>query len=195
MRLDVKKCCEYRDQEEFDNSNLSVKEKLNDFIEDHSDMCGCATLFTVMVLLGSALWGICHHINQSKKETLAKEALSIKVAAEIEPLFIQKLLPLVKNMNKKNASAGIQAAKQLVLMDKYDTPMVGLDLLAKKYLELYNGSENNVDFQDKVLLIRENMSFNYERKHNPSTPFPVQTHNKSKTFTQLIQQNSQEYTK
>lgn len=188
MDLDVKKCCECRDQEEFGSSNLTAKEKLSDFIEDHSDVCGCATLLTVIALVGGTFWGICHHINKSKKEIMAKETLSIKVAEDMEPLFIQKLLPLIKNMNKKNASAGMQVAKQLVLMDKYDTPVVGLDLLAQKYLKLYNKSKNNVDFRDNVLLIQENM-------RNKNTPLPVQSHNKDKTYTQFIQQNRHEHTK
>ena len=193
MRLDVKKCCACRDIEDVeDNKDMTPQEKLKDFFEDHSDMCGCLFSLTILGILVGSVYGINNYIQQKKCEEKIACQRAEKTAKEMEELFIQKLFSLSNKITKKNVVSAMKVAKYLVLMERSSADERGLDLLVKKYCDLHQKSKNNVVFQDLLLQRQETLANNHIAPRDNKQPTPVLIRETEQPYTQVILKEKQQ---
>ncbi len=175
--------------EEDKTDNRTPKEKINDFFEDF----GC--LFTLIVLAGISYtgWAIYNHISEQNKQEALKLAQAENEAKTLEPLFIKKVLELAPKMTRENASHTMNAAKYLVLIETNGNEK-SLDLLGKKYLEVFLNSKDKVSFQEKLLerldqiYQPEKPLFSNEKTDVPP-PFSVQIQKNENTYVRFALNN------
>lgn len=170
MDLHVKKCCDCLDEEE--NTKLTTQEKIKEYIEDHSDSLGCLLSFIILGGLVLGGWSIYNHSVEKQQQEEAQKIQAQHDIKLLEPLYIQKVLELSNKMTKENASYALQTAKYLVLMETNGNEM-SLDLLRKKYLDLYQKAGNNVSFQEILLQEREKALKNQDDTTKGLTPSAV----------------------
>lgn len=168
--------------EEDKTDNRTAKEKINDFFEDF----GC--LFTLIVLAGISYtgWAIYNHVSERSKQEALQLAQAENEAKTLEPLFIKKVLELTPKMTRENVPHAMNAAKHLVLMETNGNEK-SLDLLGKKYLEVFLNSKDKVSFQEKLL---ERLDQIYQ----PEKPlFSNEETNATPPFSVKIQRNENPY--
>lgn len=163
--------------------NRTAKEKINDFFEDF----GC--LFSLIVLAGISYtgWAIYNHVSEQNKQEALQLAQAEDEAKTLEPLFVQKLLELSPKITTQNAPHAMQAAKHLVLMDQ-KVNAAALDLLGKKYLELFQKSRDKVSFQEKLINKLDEIY-----QPNPQILSTDETNEATPPFSVKIQKNENPY--
>lgn len=170
MDLHEKKCYDCLDEEE--NTKLTTQEKIKEYIEDHSDSLGCLLSFAILGGLVLGGWSVYNHSVEKHQQEEAKKIQADHDIKLLEPLYIQKVLELSNKMTKRNAPYALQTAKYLVLMETAGNEM-SLDLLRKKYLDIYQKADNNVSFQEILLQEREKALKNQETTTKNTTPSAV----------------------
>lgn len=147
---DLKKKSSISSEQDDDFEQLTTKEKIKDFIEDHSDSLGCLIILFVIGGLIAGGTSIYNHIENNHKKAEEEKLFAQNEAKVLEPVFVQTLLTLTPYITKENASHTMQAAKHLLLMI-HEGKDCSVEVLCKKYLNLYTESDNNVEFQNLLM--------------------------------------------